>query len=113
VQANLIRQLTVPLGIAASLGLRINVKILLTAIRINVTYMVVISISNCAFMLYGLEMALNSAMRTMRPGSNPGLPRATSRLFARAPGRVAYRVSGGFPFTNCMCIPTCGARLKL
>jgi hypothetical protein len=30
----------------------------------------------------------------MRPGSNPGLPRATSRLFARAPGRVAYWVSG-------------------
>jgi hypothetical protein len=33
----------------------------------------------------------------MRPGSNPGLPRANCHLFARAPGRVAYRVSGGFP----------------
>jgi hypothetical protein len=42
-------------------------------------------------------MALNSAMRAMRPGSYPGLPRATSRLFARAPGRVAHWVSGGFP----------------
>jgi hypothetical protein len=49
----------------------------------------------------------------MRPGSNPGLPRATSRLFARAPGRVRYWVSGGFPFTNCMCIPPRGARPKL
>jgi hypothetical protein len=38
----------------------------------------------------GLGMALNSAMRAMRPGSNPGLPRATSRLSARAPGWVAY-----------------------
>jgi hypothetical protein len=46
----------------------------------------------------------------MRPGSNPDLPRATSRLFARAPGRVAYWVSGGFPFTNRLCIPPCGAR---
>jgi hypothetical protein len=49
----------------------------------------------------------------MRPGSNPGLPRATSRLFARAAGQVAYWVSGGLPFTNCMCIPPCGARPKL
>jgi hypothetical protein len=61
---------------------------------------------------YGLGMALNSSMRAMRPGSNPGLPRATSRLLARAPGRVAYWVSGGLPFTNCMCIPSCGARPK-
>jgi hypothetical protein len=49
----------------------------------------------------------------MRPGSNPGLPRATSRRFARAPGRGAYWVSGGFPLTNCMRIPSCGARPKL
>jgi hypothetical protein len=48
-----------------------------------------------------------------RPGSNPGLPRAISRLFARAPGRVACWVSGGLPFTNCMCIPPRGARPKL
>jgi hypothetical protein len=48
----------------------------------------------------------------MRPGSNPGPPRATSRLFARAPGRVAYWISRGFPHTNSMCIP-CGARQKL
>jgi hypothetical protein len=46
---------------------------------------------------------------SMRPGWNPGLPIATSRLFARAPGRVAYWVSGGFPVTNCMCIPSLGA----
>jgi hypothetical protein len=30
----------------------------------------------------------------MRPGSNPGPPRATSRPYARAPGRVANWVSG-------------------
>jgi hypothetical protein len=49
----------------------------------------------------------------MRPGSNLGLPRVTSRLFARAPERVAYWVSGGFPFSICMCIPPCGATPKL
>jgi hypothetical protein len=49
----------------------------------------------------------------MRPGLNPGLPRATSRLLARASGRVAYWVSGGFPFTSCICIPPRGARRKL
>jgi hypothetical protein len=49
----------------------------------------------------------------MRPGSNPGPPRATSRLFSRAPGQVAYWVSGDFPFTNCMLIPPLGARPKL
>jgi hypothetical protein len=49
----------------------------------------------------------------MRPGSNPGLPRATSLLFARAPWQVAYWVSCGFPFTNCMFIPPRGARPKL
>jgi hypothetical protein len=70
-------------------------------------------VSEHSELLLGLGMALNSAMRAMRPGSNPGLPRATSRLFARAPGRVAYWVSGGFPLTNCMCIPACGARPKL
>jgi hypothetical protein len=45
-----------------------------------------------------------------RPGSNPGLPRATSFLFARAPGQVACWNSGAFPLTNCMCIPSLGAR---
>jgi hypothetical protein len=48
----------------------------------------------------------------MRPGSNPGLPRATSRLFERTPGQVAYWVSDGFPFTNCMCISPLGAKPK-
>jgi hypothetical protein len=52
VLANLIRQLTVPLGIAALLGLKVNVKRLLTEKRINVTYMIVIIISSYAFMLY-------------------------------------------------------------
>jgi hypothetical protein len=31
---------------------------------------------------------------------SPGLPRATSCLFTRALGQVAYWVSGGFPFTD-------------
>jgi hypothetical protein len=48
-----------------------------------------------------------------RQGSNPGLPGATSRLFARAPGQIAFWVSGGSPFTSCMCIPPLGARPKL
>jgi hypothetical protein len=56
---------------------------------------------------------LNLSHARMRPGSDPGLPRAISRLFARAPGRVAYWVSGGFPLTNCICLPPCGARPKL
>jgi hypothetical protein len=46
----------------------------------------------------------------MHPGLNPGLPRATSGLFTRAPERVAYWVSGGFSFTNFMCTPPLRAR---
>jgi hypothetical protein len=57
--------------------------------------------------------ALKLSHARMRPASNPGLPRATSRLIARAPGRVAYWISGGFPFTNRMCIPPRGPRPKL
>jgi hypothetical protein len=34
----------------------------------------------------------------MLPGSNPDLPRAASRRFARAPAPVAFWVSGGLPF---------------
>jgi hypothetical protein len=48
----------------------------------------------------------------VRPGSNPGLPKATSRLFARAPEKVAYWVSCGFPFTNRMCIPPLEASME-
>jgi hypothetical protein len=58
----------------------------------------------------------------MHPGSNRGLPRASSRLFTRAAGRVAYWVSCAFALasspicffflTNCMCIAPRGARPK-
>jgi hypothetical protein len=48
----------------------------------------------------------------MRLGSNPGLPRVTSRLFARAPGRLAYLFLVLSPlriacvFLHCMCFPS-------
>jgi hypothetical protein len=49
----------------------------------------------------------------IRPGSNLGLPKATSRLFAPALGQVAHSVSGGFSSKHCMCIPALGETLKL
>jgi hypothetical protein len=54
--------------------------------------------------------ALRCGLQTCRVAQ---MSEVTSTLFARAPGQIAYWVSGGFPFTNCMCIPPLGARPKL
>jgi hypothetical protein len=43
-----------------------------------------------------LECVSELSHARMRLGSNPGLPRATSRLFTQAPGRVAHWASWWF-----------------
>jgi hypothetical protein len=56
---------------------------------------------------------LNSAAGLPARVQTPVPPSATSRLLYEQLGKGAFGVSGGFPLSNCMCIPPCGARPKL